>query len=336
MKTKCKLRALAPAIAAGLFISLLAAAPSAAQSPLGFLFSPVLGRMPYVVNYETRYLPQENVTGQSAELGWMEHQLSAIVPLWQNTDNELALVPRVEYLRLEGDAVLPDTGRSLPDDFWDLSLGATFRRRLHRDWIAGGMASLGAAADEPFEADVTKSVFALAFTRWQWRPTLAWNFMLFYTNRLDFAKYYPLPGAGLSYTPGPDLAIDLGLPSTSIRWRPWDRLTVSAMYFIPRIAKLRLGWQAFKPLEIFAAFHMGYQSFQIADRPDHDDWLYLYEKRGVAGIRWELDPKLTLEFSGGLAFDRYLFQGEDWGDRDQDRLDLDNAAEVTLKLVLRI
>jgi hypothetical protein len=72
----------------------------------------------------------------------------------------------------------------------------------------------------------------------------------------------------------------------------------------------------------------GFQSLQeayfLADRENTNDRFMGFEKRLVAGIRWEVYHHATVDVSGGYSFDRYYGVGQNQiGGELSDQVDID-------------
>jgi hypothetical protein len=75
--------------------------------------------------------------------------------------------------------------------------------------------------------------------------------------------------------------------------------------------------------------------FLLADRPDPDERLFYYEKRFRAGAIIGLARQAYTEITVGYSFDRFYFEGEDYGDRDHNHIDVGSGPFATIRLGLR-
>ncbi len=71
-----------------------------------------------------------------------------------------------------------------------------------------------------------------------------------------------------------------------------------------------------------------------ADRPNRGDQLFYYEKRLTTGARFDL-RHVELELSGGYAFDRFFFEGENYSDCHDNRLDIGAGPFVAVRVSIR-
>lgn len=314
------------------------AAAQSAAGDLGFIFSPQVGRLAPDLSYSFRFAPQESVQRQSADLGYTGHRLNLLAPLFQSSTQELALTARAGLMDLNTTAVLPDSRRALPGQFWDDRLGLAYRRQLDNGWIAGIMASGGSPSDKPFNSENELSLGAMAFLRVPQGQRDAWLFMLNYNDdrNRDLPYRLPIPGLAYLYNPSPALQATLGLPFMGLRWVPAKDWDLTASYLAPFQVRTRLGWRLNQDWKTYAAFSWGNESWYLADRAHSENRIFFWQKEASLGLVRQLTPRLDLDLSLGYVFDRLIFQGENYGDRDQDRIDLDDGALVQIRLGWRL
>ena len=86
---------------------------------------------------------------------------------------------------------------------------------------------------------------------------------------------------------------------------------------------------------MFAGFDWRNQRYFRADRDNNDERIFYYEKRVGGGFRLGVAPQVALTFQGGWAFDRFYFEGEDYGDRDGNMIDVADSPYGTFKIGAR-
>ena len=164
----------------------------------------------------------------------------------------------------------------------------------------------------------------------------AWLFLLNYSNNRELLPNVPIPGIAYHYRPDERLNVLAGVPMTKIWWEPLERLTIDASYFVPRNVRAQVSYALLESLRLHAGFDWTSQRFFRHDRQDNDNRLSYYEKRLALGARWDIRENVWLDLAGGWAFDRFWFEGEDYGDRGDNRLDLSDGPFVRLQLGLRM
>lgn len=306
-----------------------------AQQGPGWFFGPALGKLDFSLSYDAAWYPDRPVSGQNADLGFSLHRVRLLAPIAQSDRFEWAAVGGLKVLPIDTHAILPDSRREFPDQLWDVDLGTAARWKLDNGWIVGGDLVAGSASDRPFAGIDEMSFQADALLRVPWRESLAWIFLLNYSNNREFAPHIPLPAVTLAYEPGPHLQILAGVPYTSIRWSPASALEIFASYSIVRTVRTRVSYRILSPLSVYAGFDWDNQRFFRHDRTDEDARLSYYEKRIGGGIRWDITQSVFVDAGGGYAFDRFWFEGEDYSDRNVNRIDLANGPFATLRVGMR-
>jgi hypothetical protein len=160
----------------------------------------------------------------------------------------------------------------------------------------------------------------------------AWLLMLHYANARDWLPHVPLPGVAYEYRPNDQLLATLGVPFSSIRYSPIPALTFEGFYVLPRGVSTKVTYAVDERLKLYAGFDWTSRSYFRHDRDDDDDRLTHYQKRIEAGVRMDITDKLRLDVTGGFAFDRFWFEGEDYGDRGDNRLDIGDGPFVAASL----
>jgi len=293
-----------------------------------------MGNLKARVGYQATLYPDQAVKDQRADLGYVQHNFRLSAPVWQNERQELSLGLGAEYMPLTTGARFP-SGQAMPGELWDLSASALYRRKLDNGWIAGGMLRVDSASDKPFRSEKESGLNASAFLRLPAGGKDAWLLLLNYDYNRDFLGGSPIPGAAYWWEPGEHLQALLGLPLASLRWRPVKDLTLSGTYIAPTTLYTRASYQLARPLSLFVGYEMFNQRWYLSARPREENRLFHYQKRGLAGFDYALAQGLRLEVMGGYSFDRLFFQGENWGDRGQERVDVAGGPFVSGQLSYR-
>jgi hypothetical protein len=314
-------------------IGLALVADVAAQQEFEGFFRSSVGDLKFRAFYNGTLYPDRSVSGQNTEMGLSRHQLRLFAPLLQEKDHfEWSVVGGVTALFVDSGAILPDTGQAFPDGLWDVGFGTTVRWKLENGWIVGGHLGVESASDRPFNSIDETSINTVASLRVPWQESLAWIFGIYYSNLGEFP--YPLPSVALAYEPGRHLQVLAGLP-LAIRWAPTGALEFFASYYLVRNIRARASYRLMGPVWLYAGFDWDNQRYFRHDRSDTDARLTYYEKRVSAGIRWDVTRIVSLDASGGYAFDRFWFEGETYSDRNFNRLDLADGPFAMLRLSVR-
>ena len=296
--------------------------------------NPKLGELKPEADFRATSYPDKPAKEQPTDIGWLENRFTFSTPLWQNSSNEFAISGYARYVDLDHQAILPDNGAPLPDELWNIRFGPAYRHRFDNGWVGGALLLVGSASDKPFDSKDELTVLATAFLRIPHRERNAWLVSLNYTNFGEYLGNAPFPGLAYIWSPSDKLTTVIGVPFSSIQARPTERLTINLHYVPVRTVAARLIYEIFRPLRFLAGFDWDNDSYFRAGRSDKDDKLYYYEKRWTAGFRFDL-RHVGFELTGGYAFNRFFFEGEGYGDRHDNRIDLFDTPFVVGKLSLR-
>src|SRR6185295_3974869 len=96
------------------------------------------------------YYPARGVDGQSTDLRTEEHGVSLTIPIVQDERNEWTFTGDASRQDLHSHVILPDSGRRLPSELWDVGFGGNYRHKFDNDWIGAGGVTVGALSDQPF------------------------------------------------------------------------------------------------------------------------------------------------------------------------------------------
>ncbi|MFU8857618.1 MAG: hypothetical protein ACNA8S_11520 [Deferrisomatales bacterium] len=258
-----------------------------------------------------------DTAGESVEVRTQKGDLLAAIPMGHRGEGSAAL--RLRHHGLAGEARLPASGTPLPDHLWDLGLGVGYRRFLTPGRWAGLAATVGSPSDRPFRSGREVAVSATALYRLPHGERAAWLLFLRYDNTREFWNHVPLPGLAYSAQPTPRSLLLLGAPFFMARWGSEGGWGASLFYFWPRTLGAEVTRRLPGHAQAYAGFHLDSESHFLAGRDRRGDRLWYYEKRAEAGVRRDPSPRWGWEVSGGYAFDRYYFLGEDFKERTRDR-----------------
>jgi hypothetical protein len=321
----------------GAFAVLVAAGAPArvhAQAEMAQWLSPEFGKAMGRADYRFTLVPDAEVENQPTDLGFEQHNVTLVVPLFQDARNEWSLTARGRYQDYSTRAVFPGSGQPFPEELWDLRAGTAFRHKFDNDWIGGGSLTIGSASDKPFDSADELLVQAIAFLRVPHRERNAWFFTLIYTNDQEFLSGIPIPGIAYHWVPSDTFNAVIGVPFSAVEWKPIEPLTFEASYFPVRRVRTRATWRIARPLRAYLGFEWDSDRYMLADRADEDDRLFYYDKRIVAGARFDL-KHVGVEVYGGYLFDRFYFQGEGYSDRHKDRIDVEAGPFVGIRIGFR-
>jgi hypothetical protein len=326
-------------VSAGLAVVVILAVvwpmPGQAQGEFARLLGGELGKLTPRFSYQISGYPDADVKGQAAEFRLLQHQVSASYPLYQTARDEWALLGSLRAQDIRTNAVLPLSRVAFPDALWDISFGTQYRHRFDNNWIAGGAVTFGSASDTPFASGDEMTAQATAFVRIPHGEHGAWLGLLNYSSDREFLPNIPIPGIGYAYEPSSQLRLMLGIPFAYVEARPIPDLTLTASWLPIRTVGARAAYRLFGPLQVYGSFEWRNERYLRDGRADDDQRLFYYEKRIGGGIQWNIVGPVTLDVSGGYAFDRMYFEAEKYKDRNANRIDIQDGPYLSTQVVFR-
>jgi hypothetical protein len=312
------------------------AAPAAAQAELLQWIDPTLGKMMGRGDYRIQFYSDERVKGQDTRLDLIQHNVTLVTPLFQNSMDELSMSARLRYQDYDTKARLPDSGQRLPEELFDARAGLSYRHKFENEWTLGGSVTVGSASDKPFHSEDELFVQAAALLRVPSGPRNAWLYSLIYASDVEIfhLRHIPVPGIAYVYAPSESFKAVIGFPFASVEYKPFEALTLEAAYFPVRTVRARATYVIFRPLRVFVGFDADHDSYYLADRGDKNDQLLYYEKRLTGGIRFDL-RHVGVEITGGYVFDRFYFEGERYSERNENRFNVGDGTFISGRLSFR-
>ena len=305
-------------------------AQEAIENEMEFLsdrFGTIRGWLKYSVNHEF----EQGISDQTADFGLTSHELQ--IPGFRLADenSELLVGGNVRVLDIDSDAVLPNSMQNLPGYLAHPEINVAYKERIADDKIWGVSFDLGSPSDRPFGSIQEIGAEATAFMRLPINDDDAWVVYLNYSNmRTDF-QHIPIPGIAYVHEPSENLLAFVGLPLAYVKYKPSERWTLRADYMLPRSVHAKASYEVAEGFKIYGAFDWDADVFFRHDRHEDENRLFYYEKSIGGGLRWDINENIYVDFSAGYRFDRLFFEGEDYGDRDFNRINVGDGPYVTLQ-----
>ena len=210
---------------------------------------------------------------------------------------------------------LDTTDARLPERLVDVSLASGVRLGRWHGWRLSFTGGLGFAGDRPFtdESALYGKVSVMGTHRVDEKRS--WQLGLsFDGNRVVFPDV-PLPMVSYRERVSPELAYALGIPFSSARWSPTERLTLSARTVAFVTGSFRARYRVRETVSIFAGFDSDTTGYHV-EGTDPNRRLFHEQSRVEAGLRYDVADYGKVEVGGGYAFDRSFERGFDLTDTD--------------------
>jgi hypothetical protein len=284
--------------------------------PLG---AGMMGRGPLIGgNVHGAWFAPERVSGQAAQLGYVQETLGITAPIYQGKQGMLFFNSHLFSEQISTTAILPTSGRAFPNQLWSMSAGVGGMRRFDSGWTAMANVSLGSASDQLFSAGTT-TVSMMTMLRVPRGPRNAWQFSLMYSNNSPLP--IPIPGVAYAYSPSPRLFMMIGLPP-SIVYRPTDKIVLEASYMPIYNAHAKATYIHSPTLRFYSGFDWENQTYFLRDRPVQNDRFFYFDERLSTGGQQLLGKHWVLDFSGGYLFNRYFYQATSSTAAQTDRVNI--------------
>lgn len=320
--------------AAAIALGLALLAPGARGEDMASFFGRMGGgRARLRLAPDVTFYSEENVTGQAATLDLARYDLSATMPLARGESDSWSLSVSASLLDVDTTAVFPQTGAAVPDELWKVNLGLGYGRRYDDGRFLGVRASVGSASDEPFDSGDETTFSTVLFYRKPAAGRNAWLYFLALGNNREELDYVPIPGFAYWSQPSEKFQALIGLPFLMLNYRPSPRWALGLSYFAVTNVRASTTFRPHKRVGIYASYDWRHDSYFRAGRDLEDEKLFNYEMRAALGVKVDLPRKLSVDVSAGWSFDRFMFESEDYFDRDR-RVDLEDAFCVRVKLAV--
>jgi hypothetical protein len=286
-----------------------------------------------VPGYGLSWVPAQQVAGQATDFTTVRQDLSVFAPIYREGSDTAAIGFGVANRLFWTNAILPDSHRPFPSTLWDIEAGMAYSHQWDNGWTSGVTVTAGSASDRPF---VQHNVLVAGLTVYNAFPTEgrdAWVLGLNYSPVSDFP--YPMPIAFYYWQPSDDVQAGIGLPFF-LRWQFAPEWNFEALWVPIRTVSARVTWvpEDRQGLRAYGAFDWSNEAFFLYNRPEPSDRFFSYEKRLYGGVQFDLPYRLRLDLSAGYVFDRFYFQGKQYGDRMHDRVNVGSGlfGQVQLRL----
>jgi hypothetical protein len=292
-----------------------------------------------LVRWQSRGYFAEPAGRWDQDMGLTQHGLEA---RWQSGGFDrpawLGAFAKVDAMDICGRPVLPDTGERFPRQLWRMEFGGHVGHRPVLDSPGAVVVAVGSASDRPFASaeemtfDITWVLGGMGDERQVQSGPIGVGFFINWQNNREYCNWLPVPGFQLTGKLNPTLRFAVGFPVFSLTWKPIDRLTLAGTLEYPHTVFTRASYRLADGLEVYGGFEWDNQRWYRHDR-EHERWRLWYdEKRFVTGLDWQIADGATLELEGGWAFDRMWFEGEDFRNREHNRLNVEDGLFLGLSL----
>ncbi len=303
----------------------------AAGGGLGLLFNPVFGKLPYAGGYGAIEFFDAPVPGQNTHLGYVQQNVTALAPIWQDSHNELFLDAGLNNEAFDTQAILPDTHQRFPADLWRIGLGTGYRHLFDNGSVAGTIVNIGSASDKPFSAFNVMTIDLMSFYR---KANSPWLLGFALSSNSQVLQYIPIPIVAYLYAPSPRLQAMLGSFSTVV-YRPREDVILTASYAPLTNFHAHAAYRITKKWNLFTGIDFDNENYWRAERVQENQRFFYYNNRVPLGMQYAFSPNALVELSGGYVFDRFYFEGKSFLDQSFNHVRIDPSAFVGIRFQAR-
>lgn len=185
------------------------------------------------------------------------------------------------------------------------------------DWRAGLTVGVGYAGNAPFgEASAWYGKATLIAGRKLSEKTDFALVVDYDGNRTVFPDV-PLPGFAYRHEYDPTLVYTIGIPISSVTWRPDKPVMIEVSWQIVDRFDARVEYKLSSQWTVFGNLEQRSEGFSV-DEVEGNDRLLFEQRRAELGVRWQPWEHTSLLVAGGYAFGSEFSIGFD--QRDSDKL----------------
>ena len=212
---------------------------------------------------------------------------------------------------------LSSHGPLLPDRLLDTSVAAGLPLAQFSGNVLAFSGGVGYAGDNPFAQRTGAYGKGDLLLVHNFNDTSRLGIGLDYDGNRVALPDVPIPGFGYQATYGTDLLYVVGVPYSSVRWRPRQlpALTLSAQYSFPYELLGELRYKLIPHVELFARYRQDQDGFHVDDTP-YDRRLFFEQQKTEFGVDFTVADNFILSVGGGYAFDQRFYTGFDLSNTD--------------------
>ncbi len=226
------------------------------------------------------------------------------------------------------------TGLRLPDNLYEAKMSAGYEREMQSKKSWGFQGSIGSASDRAFAKMSNNEFSAIGYYQFSKTGKSHWTASLFVSNNSPLGDYIPIPGVSYFYKNETFTGL-FGLPLIMINWKPRPQVGLRLSAFGPTI-RSQASFGKERGLVGFARWNWLYHKYILNDRVEPRDRLTYQEKQWTVGAENTWMHFLTGSLEVGQSYDRLLYVGQGFSDRDGGRYKADGGWFVQLNFKLAL
>ena len=294
--------------AAAVLASLALAAPAPAQTGPALLLKPLLHEQE---NLESR---GDALFLGNAQAESLDFDLSIYEASGRFRERRENLIPRIgwdlTYLDLDSDMPVLD------QNLIDTSVAIGLEVGEYSGWRSGLTVGVGYAGNSPFgESDAYYGKATLVLGRkLDKRTDLA--LVIDYDGNRSVFPDIPLPGIAYRHEFDPKLSYVLGVPLSSVTWKPTPAWLIEVTWNLVDRIDARFEHKLAGNVTVFGNLEQRSEAYTVDGLDGHDRLLF-EQRRAEVGVRWHPWEHTSFLVAGGYAFGSEFSVGFDQRDSDE-------------------
>ena len=291
-------------------ISVLLAFASAAVAQTG----PALLLKPLLSEEENLESRGDALSFGSADAEGADFDMTAFELSGRFRERRERLIPRIgwDLTHYQFDSDIPILDQNLTDT----SIAIGLEVGEFSGWRSGLTVGIGYAGNAPFgesDAYYAKATFLMG-RQLDKRTDL--GFVIDYDgNRAAFPDI-PIPGIAYRHEFDPNLNYTIGVPLSSVTWRPDRPIMIEITWQMVDRIDARFEYELSPVWIVFMNLEEREEAFTVDDIADHDRLLF-QQRRAELGVRWHPWEHTSFLVAGGYAFSQEFSVGYDQSDSDE-------------------
>lgn len=289
----------------GVTLTMTFVAAAQAQTGPSLLIKPWGDKPQWASTYdEPVFINDGHTKGDDAKIGILYYDSYGRVKLdHDNSDPGFWLGYRMLAIGIDGDQP------NLPGDLNDLSIAAAFKLGEGADgWRVSLLVGAGTANDGHWSNG--DAVYGIADINASQRidEDTYLHIGVHYSGNRTFLPDVPLPYITYTHRDSESFSYAVGVPTSSVRWKPWDRVTIDANYTVPSNLFANISYALTTELSIFGEYSRTLDGFFQNKQSDR---LFYDLTRVSTGVRWIKEPLIDVRAGIGYAFNQEFATGFD-------------------------
>jgi hypothetical protein len=191
----------------------------------------------------------------------------------------------------------------IPKGLTETSFAAGVELGTYYNWRAGLTVGVGYAGDSPFGQSNAWYEKATLVVGRKLDPKTDVAVVLDYDGNRTIWPDIPIPGAAYRHEFDPTLSYTLGVPLSSVTWKPQPipELTVEVTYLLVDSFDAKVDYSLSPHWALFGAMETRQEGFHVDGIGGHDR-LFFEQRRAEAGVRWVPRKYTSLTAALGYAW----------------------------------